>query len=73
MEQAEQAATVGSWIAVGIICGGTVVGGIALIEWLWPMFWVGVAMFIGGGLLGWRTNIMGSVSEWSAPDTSSRR
>jgi uncharacterized membrane protein YfcA len=63
-------ATIGVWIATFVIIAGTIVGGIALIYWNWPLFWVGVGMFIGGCIGAWLAGIMESVSEFG-PGTAS--
>jgi hypothetical protein len=52
------------WAAVFVIIAGTIVGGIALIEWNWIAFWIGVAMIVGGSLWAWLAGIMESVSEF---------
>ena len=67
--QAAREATVWNWLAVAVICSATVIGAIALIEWIWPMFWAGVALFVAGWIFAVRTNIMGAVSEWSDPQS----
>ena len=62
------ASTPWQWTAVGVIIGGCILGGIALIEWNWPAFWTGAGLMIGGSILGWRVHIMDAVSEWSPPN-----
>ncbi|HVY09397.1 MAG TPA: hypothetical protein VHB18_04560 [Mycobacteriales bacterium] len=47
-----------------MIIAGTIVGGIALIEWNWPGFWVGIGLFVGGSIWAWLAGIMESVSEF---------
>ncbi|HTW20098.1 MAG TPA: hypothetical protein VME70_07810 [Mycobacteriales bacterium] len=61
------AATRWQWAAVTIIGLGSVVGGIALIEWNWPLFWTAVGFMVAGVLLAWRLHIMDAVSVWSPP------
>ena len=53
--------TVG-WVSVGLICGGFVVGGIALIEALPWLFFVGVGAAVIGGILSWSTHAMSNVT-----------
>jgi hypothetical protein len=52
------------WAATFVIIAGTIVGGIALIEWNWPAFWVGVGLTVGGSIWAWLAGIMESVSEF---------
>jgi hypothetical protein len=60
-------ATTGVWIAAAVIMIGTVVAGVALIEWwLGIVFWVGVGMIVVGGIAGYFANIMDMVSEYAA-------
>ncbi|MGN6475441.1 MAG: hypothetical protein ACTHK4_17570 [Mycobacteriales bacterium] len=54
----------GIWVATFVIIAGTIVGGIALIEWNWPAFWVGVALTVGGSIWAWLAGIMESVTEF---------
>lgn len=66
-------ATTGVWIATAVIMIGTIVGGIGLIEWIWPLFWVGAGLMVAGGLAGYFTNIMDAVSEFGPePDPGDR-
>lgn len=64
VDKAGHNATVGAWVATAVIIAGTIVGGIALIYWNWPMFWAGVGLFVLGWIVGYATNIMGAVSEY---------
>ena len=57
-------ATIGVWIAVFVIIAGTIIGGIALIEWVWPLFWVGTGLTVAGSIGAWLAGIMESVSEF---------
>ena len=52
------------WVAVFVIIAGTIVGGIALIEWNWIAFWIGVGLFVVGCVGGWAAGIMESVTEF---------
>lgn len=65
--QSVHSATAWNWTSVAIMCGATVLAGVALIEWVWPLFWAGVGLAIGGAIFGWRTGIMGATSEWHPP------
>jgi hypothetical protein len=58
-------ATTGVWIVSAVIMVGTVVGGIALIIWNWPLFWVGVGLMVVGGIGGYFTGIMDMVTEYA--------
>ena len=58
--------TVG-WVSVGLICGGFVVGGIALIEALPWLFFVGVGAAVIGGILSWSTHAMSNVTARAKP------
>lgn len=69
--QSAHSATVWNWTAVVVICGATILGGIALIEWVWPLFWAAVGLAIGGAVFAWRTGIMAATSEWHPPDPPS--
>jgi fatty acid desaturase len=64
-------ASVAAWVVVAVIIAGTIIGGIALIEWIWPLFWVGVGLIVVGGVGMYTTRMMDMVSEYemrSAPD-----
>ncbi len=63
-ETAGHDASIGIWISVFVTIAGTIVGGIGLIEWIWPMFWVGIAMFVGGLGAGALLGIMEAVDEF---------
>ena len=54
----------GIWVATFVIIAGTILGGIALIEWNWPAFWIGVALFVGGCIGGYFAGIMEAVTEF---------
>ena len=57
-------ASAGSWIACIIIIAGFAVGGVALIIWNWPMFWVGVGVLVVGCIVAKAVNIMEDVTEY---------
>lgn len=61
-------AGIGSWLATAVIIAGTIVGGIALIYWNWPMFWVGTGLFVAGSIAGVMTGMMSAVSEYDVSD-----
>jgi hypothetical protein len=67
-------ATVGVWIAVVVIIVGSIVAAIALIEWIWAAFWVGVGLMVVGCVIAYFNDIMGMVTEFgggsSEPDAS---
>jgi hypothetical protein len=47
-----------SWVAVSLIMIGFLCGGLALVFGpTWPVFWIGVALTVVGGLLALATNI----------------
>ena len=60
-------ATSGVWIVTAVIMIGTVLGGVALIIWNWPLFWVGVGLIVAGGIGGYFTHIMDMVTEYAPP------
>jgi hypothetical protein len=66
-ETAGHDASIGIWISVVVTIAGTIVGGIGLIEWIWPMFFVGIAMFVGGLIAGALQGIMEAVDEYIPP------
>lgn len=57
-------ASVGSWVACFVIIIGFIVGGVALIYWSWPFFWVGVGIVVVGCVIARAVNIMEDVSEY---------
>jgi hypothetical protein len=63
-------ASVAAWAMCVVIMAGTVIGGVALIIWNWPLFWTGVALFVVGGIGGYLTGIMDSVSEYASAEPS---
>jgi hypothetical protein len=63
-------ASLAAWAACGVIMIGTVLGGVALIIWNWPLFWTGVGLFIAGCIWGFFAGIMDSVSEYAAAEPS---
>ena len=56
-------AKLGSWIACLIMMIGFTLGGIAIIYWNWPVFWVGVGIFVVGGIIARVVGIMDDVTE----------
>jgi hypothetical protein len=58
-------ATAGVWAAVAVIIAGSIIGGIALIEWVWWLFYVGVGLIVLGCVGAFFAGIMDSVSEFS--------
>jgi len=57
-------ASIGSWIACLVIIAGFVVGGIAMVVWNWPMFWVGVGVLVVGCIFARAVGIMDDVTEY---------
>ena len=57
-------ASFGSWIACLIIIAGFTVGGIAMIVWNWPMFWIGVGVVVVGCVVAGAVGIMDDVLEY---------
>jgi hypothetical protein len=58
-----------SWLAATIIVAGFVVGGIAIIYWNWPIFWVGVGITVLGMAMGAAVGMMEEVTEYGAGST----
>ena len=57
-------AKLGSWLACLVMMVGFTMGGIALVFWNWPVFWVGVGIFVLGGVIARAVNIMDDVTEY---------
>lgn len=57
-------ASMKSWLAATVIVIGFVVGGVAIIYWNWPIFWVGVGIVVVGSILGAAVGIMNEVTEY---------
>lgn len=70
--QSARHATPAVWVATGVIMAGTVVGGVALIEWWWRLFWTGVGIFAAGWIVAWKLDIMDSTSEWKPTGSAER-
>jgi polyferredoxin len=54
------------WAACAAILAGTVLGGVALIEWIWPLFWAAVGVVVVGSIAAAAAGIMNEVSEYGA-------
>jgi hypothetical protein len=67
ISQAAHQTTKAVWAATFVIVAGTIVAGIALIEWIWPMFWAGIAMVVLGGVGALAAGVMDEVSEYGPP------
>ena len=52
------------WTAVVVTIVGTLVGGVALVYWNWPLFWIGIGLFVAGCVGGYFAGIMESVTEF---------
>lgn len=63
-------ATVGVWMAVAAIIAGSIVMAVGLIEWVWPVFWVGTAMMVLGVIGAYLADIMDMVSEFGSGSPS---
>ncbi|HEX3907023.1 MAG TPA: hypothetical protein VHW92_03740 [Mycobacteriales bacterium] len=72
ISQSEHNTTPAIWVCVAVIMAGTVVGGIALIEWMWPMFWTGVGLFLAGIAAASYVGIMDATSEYAPPSSPQR-
>jgi hypothetical protein len=58
-------AKLGSWIACFVIIVGFAVGGIALMVWNWPLFWIGgVGLVVVGTVMAKVVNVMDDVTEY---------
>lgn len=57
-------ASVGSWIACVVIIVGFLVGGIAMVYWNWPAFWIGVGVVVVGCVIARAVGIMEDVTEY---------
>lgn len=66
-ESIDHNAPVAVWVAVVVIIAGTIIGGIALIEWNWPVFWVGIGLFVVGSIGAMLAGIMDAVDEFVPP------
>jgi hypothetical protein len=47
-----------------IIVVGFVLGGVALVIWNWPMFWISVGVIVVGAIVARAANIMEDVTEY---------
>ncbi|MDQ1683960.1 MAG: hypothetical protein QOC82_697 [Frankiaceae bacterium] len=57
-------ASLKSWLAATVIVIGFIVGGVALIYWNWPAFWIGVGIAVVGSVLAAAVGIMNEVTEY---------
>ena len=57
-------ASMKSWFAAAVIVAGFIVGGIAVIYWNWPIFWVGVGIAVLGSVFAAAVGIMDEVTEY---------
>lgn len=62
-------ASMKSWIAATIIVAGFIVGGVAIIYWNWPAFWIGVGIAVVGTIFGAAVGIMEEVTEYGGGTT----
>ncbi len=63
-------ASIKSWIACAVIVAGFIVGGVAMILWNWPMFWIGVAIVVVGCIFARAVHIMEDVSEYGGQSSA---
>lgn len=63
-------ASIGSWIACFVIIAGFVIGGLAMIYWNWPLFWVAVGVVVVGCVIARASHIMEDVMEYGAPQSA---
>ena len=57
-------AKLGSWLACLVMLAGFTLGGVAIVAWNWPLFWVGVGIFVAGMVFARVVNIMEDVTEY---------
>jgi fatty acid desaturase len=57
-------AKLGSWLACLVMLIGFVAGGIAIVFWNWTVFWIGVGVFVVGGIMARAVRIMDDVTEY---------
>ena len=67
ISQAAHQTTKTVWFATIVIIAGIILGGIALIEWIWPLFWTGIAISVLGGVGALAAGVMDEVSEYGPP------
>lgn len=63
-------ATSGVWVAVAMIIAGSIAMAVALIEWVWPVFWIGTALVVVGVLVAYFADIMDMVTEFGPGSTT---
>jgi hypothetical protein len=61
-----------AWIVVAVVMAGSIVAGIALIEWIWPLFWVGVGLMVLGAIVGAFAGMMDMVTEYGPSQAPSQ-
>jgi hypothetical protein len=60
----------GVWIAVAMMIAGSIVAGIALIEWVLWLFYAGIGLMVAGGIVAFFAGIMDSVTEFALPQAA---
>lgn len=60
-----------SWFAATVIVIGFIVGGVAIIYWNWPIFWIGVGITVIGSIFGAAVGIMNEVTEYGGSGAGS--
>jgi hypothetical protein len=53
-----------TWFTCAVVAAGSIVGGIALIEWIWWLFWVACGMVVLGSVGALFSGIMDNVSAY---------
>lgn len=59
MSDAGHGNTVAAWVAVAIVMAAFVIGGIAILLAVWPLFWAAVVLAVAGGVSGKVLQMMG--------------
>lgn len=59
MSEAGHGNTVAAWVAVAIIMAAFLIGGLAVLFGIWPLFWASVVLAAVGGVAGKVLQMMG--------------
>jgi hypothetical protein len=62
--------TTGVWIAVAVIIAGSIIAGVALIEWVMWLFYGGMGLMVAGCVIAYFTRIMDAVTEFGSGSTA---
>ena len=52
------------WISVFVVMAGSIIAAVALIEWIWPLFWIGAGVMVLGGLSALLAGVLDDVEEY---------